>query len=236
MGIRESHGGDRWPSNWWWSIVGFCWCEKSTTDGSADLTIEGAADIVTDETLDVATVDCILSLVVIENNHKTSVMPVTMPLILGNQLVKDSWVDFCFYNLVIPLKQMIHQQSRRVDAVQFDRKGEANGDKVKTICLKARLFVWRQDKPQRSIAHASQPSYRRKLSELFVGIIEPNNCLGCPSKTPINQRIGAAFERFQTLRLQKKFDNLGSGVLSYEPCQFSAHHCLHWTCQILSTL
>ena len=33
-------------------------------------------------------------------------------------------------------------------------------------------------------------------------------------------RVEAAFTRFQTLRLQKKFDNVSSGVTSYGPCQF----------------
>jgi len=66
------------------------------------------------------------------------------------------------------------------------------------------------------------PTVGNRASSSFVGTIERNNCLGCPSKTPTNLCIGAALARFQTLRLRKKFDNLGSGVLSYEPWQFPA--------------
>ena len=40
------------------------------------------------------------------------------------------------------------------------------------------------------------------------------------ARQEIDLRIGAAFTRFQTLRLQKKFDNIGNSVISFGPCQF----------------
>lgn len=40
------------------------------------------------------------------------------------------------------------------------------------------------------------------------------------ARQEIDLRIGAAFTRFQTLRLQKKFENIGNSVISFGPCQF----------------
>eukprot|EP01035_Chromulina_nebulosa_P047346 gene47346-64176_t len=40
------------------------------------------------------------------------------------------------------------------------------------------------------------------------------------ARREIDLRIGAAFSRFQTKRLQHKFENLGSKVISYGSCQF----------------
>lgn len=40
------------------------------------------------------------------------------------------------------------------------------------------------------------------------------------ARREIDLRIGAAFSRFQTMRLQHKFDDLGNKVISYGSCQF----------------
>jgi DNA topoisomerase III len=41
------------------------------------------------------------------------------------------------------------------------------------------------------------------------------------ARQEIDLRIGAAFTRFQTMRIQKKFDKIGEGsVISFGPCQF----------------
>lgn len=50
------------------------------------------------------------------------------------------------------------------------------------------------------------------MNESYVGAVE--------ARSEIDLRVGAAFTRFQTLRLQKKFDGLQDGVISYGPCQF----------------
>jgi DNA topoisomerase-3 len=40
------------------------------------------------------------------------------------------------------------------------------------------------------------------------------------ARQEIDFRIGAAFTRFMTLRLKKRFDNVGQAVISYGSCQF----------------
>jgi DNA topoisomerase-3 len=40
------------------------------------------------------------------------------------------------------------------------------------------------------------------------------------ARSEIDLRIGAAFTRFQTKRIQDKFGKVSSQVVSYGPCQF----------------
>lgn len=61
---------------------------------------------------------------------------------------------------------------------------------------------------------------RRSLSTL--GRINDHFVQAVQARSQMDLRVGAAFTRFQTLRLQKKFQlpGGGKGVVSYGPCQF----------------
>jgi DNA topoisomerase-3 len=52
-----------------------------------------------------------------------------------------------------------------------------------------------------------------RLNEAWVQAVQ--------ARSELDLRVGAAFTRFQTLRLQRKFDGFADqGVVSYGPCQF----------------
>ena len=120
-----------------------------------------------------------------------------------------------------PLENMLKQQARRADAVilwlDCDREGEAIGDEVRNVCLEAKrnLQVYRA-RFSTVLPNEIKRALRSlgRLNEHFVQAVQ--------ARSQIDLRIGAAFTRFQTLRLQKKFDNVSSGVVSYGPCQFPA--------------
>ena len=72
--------------------------------------------------------------------------------------------------------------------------------------------------------------YRAKFSALIPRDIfrtlqhpeRPNKHMSdaVDARQEIDLRLGAAFTRFQTMRLQGKFDALKDNVISYGPCQF----------------
>ncbi|KAJ8552498.1 hypothetical protein ON010_g10050 [Phytophthora cinnamomi] len=98
-----------------------------------------------------------------------------------------------------------------------DREGENIAYEVKCICEKSnrRLRVFRARFSAlipRDIIHAVQ------------NLSEPNEklSLAVDARSEIDLRIGAAFTRFQTMRIQSRFPALNQEkhVISYGPCQF----------------
>ena len=122
-----------------------------------------------------------------------------------------------------PLKQMLTRLSRQVDAVilwlDCDREGEAIGDEVRQVCLEGnqRLQIYRA-----KFSTVLDGEIRRALYTL--GRLNDNFVQAVQARMQLDLRVGAAFTRFQTLRLQKKFQGYDSGsgnsVVSYGPCQF----------------
>lgn len=139
-----------------------------------------------------------------------------------------------------PLVQMLHAQARNADALilwlDCDREGEAIGDEVRTVCVQANpRLMHQQQQQQRHHQHHHQHGgskvYRAKFSTVLPGEIQRAlRTLGrvneafvqaVQARSEIDLRVGAAFTRFQTLRLQRKFDGFSDGkVVSYGPCQF----------------
>lgn len=116
-----------------------------------------------------------------------------------------------------PLEQMLRQQSRRAQALilwlDCDREGEAIGDEVQIVCLASnpRLKVYRA-----KFSTVMPQEIQRALRSL--GTLNDHFVQAVQARMLLDLRVGAAFTRFQTLRLQRKFDI--EGVISYGPCQF----------------
>ena len=98
-----------------------------------------------------------------------------------------------------------------------DREGEAIGYEVIGVCQEGQrnLTILR--------AHFSA-LIPRDIHNAMRTLTPPNPHLrdAVEARQEIDLRIGAAFTRFQSLRLQKKFKGFDAfdAVLSYGPCQF----------------
>ena len=124
---------------------------------------------------------------------------------------------------MVPLKRMLAKLSKNVDGIilwlDCDREGEAIADEVLQVCLESnrRLsdFVYRA-----RFSTVMDGEIVRALSTL--GRINEHFVAAVQARSELDLRVGAAFTRFQTLRLQKKFvlPGSGKGVVSYGPCQF----------------
>ncbi|CAB9506981.1 topoisomerase 3-alpha [Seminavis robusta] len=119
------------------------------------------------------------------------------------------------------LQRMLGNLARNCQAVilwlDCDREGEAIADEVRTVCL---------EKNQRLSPHMFRPKFstvlpgeiQRALQSL--GRVNENFVDAVNARSELDLRVGAAFSRFQTLRLQKKFSGFSEQVVSYGPCQF----------------
>ena len=135
-------------------------------------------------------------------------------------LLHDAPIETSYRDDMIPLEQSLRRLARNANVLilwlDCDREGEAIGDEVRTVCLQAnpRIAVFRARfstvLPQ-EIQRALKTLGR--VNEFYVQAVQ--------ARSELDLRVGAAFTRFQTLRLQRKFDGFSEqGVVSYGPCQF----------------
>ena len=81
------------------------------------------------------------------------------------------------------------------------------------MAINPRLDIYRA-----VFSEITKPSIMRAMQ----GLVRPNKNVSdaVEARTELDLRIGAAFTRFQTLRLQKVFPSLTNNLLSYGSCQF----------------
>ena len=119
-----------------------------------------------------------------------------------------------------PLERMLKTLSPQCQVLilwlDCDREGEAIGEEVRDVCCRAnpRLQVYRA-RFSTVMAAEIQRALKSldRLNQAFVAAVQ--------ARSELDLRVGAALTRFQTLRLQRKFDGFSEqGVVSYGPCQF----------------
>ncbi|XP_040569735.1 DNA topoisomerase 3-alpha isoform X2 [Lepeophtheirus salmonis] len=96
-----------------------------------------------------------------------------------------------------------------------DREGENIGFEIREVCLRVapRLKVLRA-----KFSEITRPSIENALRALTEPDEKQSKAVDV--RQQLDLRIGAAFTRFQTLRLAKKFPSLAEQLISYGSCQF----------------
>eukprot|EP00979_Chaetoceros_neogracilis_P012060 scaffold3087_cov288-Chaetoceros_neogracile.AAC.9 len=124
-----------------------------------------------------------------------------------------------------PLKNMLLAKAREADAIilwlDCDREGEAISWEVREVCLQGNPRLQDNNIYRAKFSTVMPQEIRGALSSL--GRVNVNFVHAVQARSEHDLRVGAAFTRFQTLRLQKNFDefaNGSQGVVSYGPCQF----------------
>ena len=132
----------------------------------------------------------------------------------------DAPIETSYRDDMIGLERQLRSLSQQCTVLilwlDCDREGEAIGDEVREVCLSAnpRLAVYRA-RFSTVMAQEIQRALKSldRLNENFVAAVQ--------ARSELDLRVGAAFTRFQTLRLQRYFDGFSDqGVVSYGPCQF----------------
>ena len=132
----------------------------------------------------------------------------------------DAPLEISYRDDMDALARMLTNLARNAQAVilwlDCDREGEAIADEVREVCWKAngRLRHFRA-----KFSTVMPAEIQRALQSL--GVVNEAFVQAVQARSELDLRVGAAFTRFQTLRLQKRFAGFADkGVVSYGGCQF----------------
>ncbi|XP_078042704.1 topoisomerase 3-alpha isoform X2 [Augochlora pura] len=126
----------------------------------------------------------------------------------------------CIEENYVKIKQTLEREVKKCSALiiwtDCDREGENIGFEIIQVCqaVKSNIRIYRA-----KFSEITQASVSRALQNLCDPDEAVSNAVDVRSE--LDLRIGAAFTRFQTLRLQKVFPrNLADMLISYGSCQF----------------
>ena len=125
---------------------------------------------------------------------------------------------FCpdnFINIQQTLQREIRSCNKLIIWTDCDREGENIGYEIIDVCktVKPNIDVYRA-----RFSEMTAPAIKRALDSLE----RPNQNVSdaVEARMELDLRIGAAFTRFQTLRLKRAFTELSEHLVSYGSCQF----------------
>ncbi|KAI4472680.1 hypothetical protein M0802_016580, partial [Mischocyttarus mexicanus] len=138
------------------------------------------------------------------------------PLSLFNAPVVKNCIDDNYLKIKKTIEKEVNSCRALIIWTDCDREGENIGFEIIEVCqaVKPNIRVYRA-----KFSEITQTSINRALQTLDV----PNKAISdaVNIRSELDLRIGAAFTRFQTLRLQKVFPRtLADMLISYGSCQF----------------
>lgn len=120
-----------------------------------------------------------------------------------------------YENIKRTLEREIRSCSKLIIWTDCDREGENIGYEIIHVCkaVKSNIDIYRAN-----FSEITSGAVQRAISNLS----RPNPLINdaVEARIELDLRIGAAFTRFQTLRIQRTFPNIAENVISYGSCQF----------------
>ena len=122
----------------------------------------------------------------------------------------------------LPVEKTLEREARNntvlVVCTDCDREGEDIASQIRYFCQRANPSIRVYRARFSEITFRSITTAVEQLEEIDERLVAAVEC-----RKELDLRIGAAFTRFLSLRLQKAFSaNLSQQVISYGPCQFPA--------------
>jgi DNA topoisomerase-3 len=130
-----------------------------------------------------------------------------------------SQVEFRVADDKLPLKQQLEQEARQNDWLVLwldcDREGEAIAYEVVDVCRKKKASL---DLYRAVFSSVDKQSIQQAWRTLQRP--DKRKADAVAARSELDLRAGAAFTRFQTFRIDGRYEDVQTKVVSYGPCQF----------------
>jgi len=128
-------------------------------------------------------------------------------------------VKSCNDKGMVNIKKTLEREAKKakwlVIWTDCDREGENIGFEIIEVCTAVNRNL-------RILRAQFSEITRQSVQAAINRLVQPNALVSAAVEVrkELDLRIGAAFTRFQTMRLQRQFGSLSDQVISYGPCQF----------------